>query len=253
MSNILYVVVILAVVCVPFVLTVKHASYILIYGSIFESLRMSLRRAGKSRGPIGWFFRKLTGLFSCNLCMNTQLAFWLCTLPAFFIIREFWGWDKLLASITSQDPSNRMVLFFTSATLILWWMSIASLSMWYWNLSEFRMDRFEKQRVYYERLLSENEFQKNGVRTLFFTPMLFEELLQRINDECSWIDCPFRRADCQDDQIREWRNEKGENNSRISYDALNSAIRKYHYNKSDDIYKNSELIAQLVFEINKAE
>lgn len=59
-------------------------SQILMSGSIFESLRSFI----KKRSAYSFFFNKLEELFSCSLCMSTQVSIWFFTLPSLTIF--FW-------------------------------------------------------------------------------------------------------------------------------------------------------------------
>lgn len=174
------------------ILAIKHIAYILIYGSIFEPTREELKRRAKTGGAQGWVFKKLSGMFSCNLCMITQLTFWLFITPLYFF--------------TSNIGGTNVALTIVSAFLL--WMATASLSMLYWNFSEFRLERFVRQRDYYEELLS--KVVSTGKRQMTFNMESTEELLGFIDDECSHIDCPFRREDCVYDAIRTWvKNKEG--------------------------------------------
>jgi len=59
-------------------LAVKQISYVLVYGSIFDWIRR-LAKQGMESGVPG--ARKLRELFTCTLCVTTQLAIWLIGLP----------------------------------------------------------------------------------------------------------------------------------------------------------------------------
>lgn len=74
----------LAAVYVVAGLALQHAAYILIYGSIFESMRKYLADGGECK-EFPWvkrfFCRKLHEAIKCQLCTITQLTIWCWAAP----------------------------------------------------------------------------------------------------------------------------------------------------------------------------
>lgn len=186
------------------IMAIKHIAYILIYGSIFESLRRTLREKSGA-GVKGWIFKKINGMFTCNLCMVTQLALWMFTLPLLCLVYNRFEEVGIFLNITLKEPLSGVELFILINASLIVWMSTASLSVLYWNLSEFRIERFEKQRAYYERLLSEAV--ADGGYPIILNQNTARMLLRYIDDNCSYIDCSYSRRNCTFHRMREWAEE----------------------------------------------
>lgn len=193
------------VVWILSIMAIKHIAYILIYGSIFGPLRSALREQAGA-GIRGWVFRKINGMFTCNLCMVTQLTFWIFILPLFiFVHYPFEAVDAFFGVTRGGAPSGTGSSILAGISFIVVWMSTASLSIWYWNLSEFRIERFEKLRAYYEQLLSQTA--AGGGKPIVLNHDTAKALLRFIDDNCHYIDCSFSRRNCSYHRMREWADE----------------------------------------------
>lgn len=67
----------------------EHAAYILQYGSLFDSLRKSLRDwacKDEASGLLRWLCAKVVEMIHCQLCCITQLTLWLVVVPASVVV-----------------------------------------------------------------------------------------------------------------------------------------------------------------------
>jgi len=234
---------------------IKHIAYILIYGSVFEPLRLFFREKSRTWGLFGWFFRNMSGLFSCNLCMVTQLSILLFVLPCLVFIHNIIGLENVVAEMTGESISQQLSV--TTIIFATLWLSFftASLSMFYWNISEFKVEKFNKQRLHYEKLLEKAYLSKNSENNV--TPILMptdlREIIEHIENKCWWIDCPFRKSDCFDEKTRVWLEEWGEKNQvdqpLTFLDPVRRSVRTYLWNKTKDDHENNERLSTLYQEL----
>ena len=103
-------------------IAVKQAAYILMHGSIFESLRNWIY--SKMEDEV-FGFEKLNELFTCKVCMTTQVSIWLISVPLMF--------SGLLPSMSL----------------------IGMMAVLFWNLFEYKVQKFEELRRSYEQRESE--------------------------------------------------------------------------------------------------
>lgn len=116
-------------------IAVKHAGYILMYGSIFESLRGFI--ADKmEEGAFG--FEKLNELFTCKVCMSTQVAIWLVAVPL---------------TLSGVLPGGGILIKVAGFAVIAF--AVAGVAVWFWNLSEYRVQKFEEQARQYRSKITE--------------------------------------------------------------------------------------------------
>lgn len=200
---------ILVVVCGALLcgVAVKQASYILMHGSIFLTLRQRIE-SGMNEDRFG--FEKLNELFTCKVCMNTQVAIWLVAVPLMF--------SGLLPN---------MPWYCTVATFLLVAFAVSGLAVWFWNLSEFRAQKFEVERERCETAMDElrESFQlerqryESALSELRQSPIVgdvpdgmpenehltkeqFVKLVTSLESTCRGIGCGYARRDCRTAELR---------------------------------------------------
>jgi hypothetical protein len=179
-------------------LAVKHVADILLYGSIFQPLRSFIAKKETENTP---FFGTLNQLFTCLLCMSTQVAVWLAGVPASIIAWMHFGdvWVSLF------------VLFVAT-------MAVATLGMGLWTLLEYSPNRFhargreldEANRKVRELTLllraSANTVvlrSKDGFEVFFGKDEYFS-FLDATLAKCKNIGCSIRRHFCHSDRIKDF-------------------------------------------------
>ncbi len=124
-------------------LAVKHMAYILINGNIFQELRTyfltsSEESVGRSRRK---FFRKMYVLFSCNLCMTMQLAFWVIAIPTAVVIH--FKYPSPLEWWSAVSLPNYLELPLTGLAVFLFSVVVAALAMTWWRILEYPQELIE--------------------------------------------------------------------------------------------------------------
>lgn len=132
-----------------FGLAVRQMSFILFFGSVFESLRTGIKKKLESTAKgtkSEWFWLKTNQLFTCHLCMMAQVAIWTTaftlivltiSMPHFLI--------KLIGFRVDLFPEIILNVGFT----FIFAMSIAAVAMGFWNLIEFFPRRLEEQKKFF--------------------------------------------------------------------------------------------------------
>ncbi len=116
-------------------IAVKQAAYILMHGSIFESLRNWIY--SKMEDEV-FGFEKLNELFTCKVCMTTQVSIWLISVPLMFS-----------GLLPSMSLIGMMAVFLCVA------FAVSGLAVLFWNLFEYKVQKFEELRRSYEQRESE--------------------------------------------------------------------------------------------------
>ena len=171
-------------------IAVKHASYILMHGSVFESLRNFIK---KQMQDDVFGFEKLNELFTCKVCMNTQVALWMVALP-------------LLLSGNLSILGKWMTAPVFAVTLF----SVSGMATWFWNLSEFRSQKFhELEAQHQSELALLREAIAKGATDREFTQVnqlqesQFLLIVEALEKECRGIGCGYRRRTCRRNKATE--------------------------------------------------
>lgn len=123
---------------------VKHTAYVLRGGSIFQPLRNYIQqrnmRAGNiiSRAVFGFF----SGVFSCSLCMTTQLSIWLVAVPASYLAHKRYG--HIAQNLAGGNLPISAEWFLTVLGTFMLAMAVAGVAMAVWRLSEFPAELMEQ-------------------------------------------------------------------------------------------------------------
>lgn len=133
------------IVALAAVVAVRHATLILLKGSIFEGLRTWIEIKMED-GVVG--FEKLHELFTCKLCMLTQAAIWLVGVPLFFIGL----WLGVVDTLAGQDITLWREVFVLAAISTLSVFTIAGLSLYWWDRAEFAERRYHEMAADHEEL-----------------------------------------------------------------------------------------------------
>jgi hypothetical protein len=171
-------------------IAVKHASYILMHGSVFESLRNFIK---KQMQDDVFGFEKLNELFTCKVCMNTQVALWMVALP-------------LLLSGNLSFLGTWMTAPVFAVTLF----SVSGMATWFWNLSEFRSQKFHELEVQHQSELAflRKAIAKGGsdygiTQTTQLQEKQFFLIVEAMEKECRGIGCGYRRRTCRQNKAAE--------------------------------------------------
>ncbi|KND48883.1 MAG: hypothetical protein AB200_00450 [Parcubacteria bacterium C7867-005] len=171
---------------------VKQASYILIHGSIFESLRNWIED-GMHRE---WFgFEKLRELFTCQLCMTTQVSIWLVAIPLL---------------LSGRVPAVGFVE--TVAGFAVTVFAVSGLAIWFWNLSESGPKRLEADRKRYDQIIislrkeisSGAPPEQTSAPSSYMDREMFGRLLDHIESACKGHGCGYSRRDCRREEARQF-------------------------------------------------
>lgn len=174
-------------------LAVKHMAYVLLVGNIFQPLRTWIQDQEQIRwqSQYRWlFFRKLRVLFSCNLCMCTQLALWTVAVPASYLAHKRYG--HILRGIAGGQLPWGTEWPLTALATFLFAMFVAGMAMAIWRVTEFpqeyaeRMAQMREQELFNQLaatvqtsdpVLLEDVVERFGYENLF-------EFLRRLHDDC---------------------------------------------------------------------
>lgn len=171
-------------------IAVKHASYILMHGSVFESLRNFIK---KQMEDDVFGFEKLNELFTCKVCMNTQVALWMVAFP-------------LLLSGNLSFLGTWMTAPIFAVTLF----SVSGMATWFWNLSEFRSQKFHELEARHqsELTLLRKAITKGGsdygiTQATQLQEQQFFLIVEAMEMGCRGIGCGYRRRDCRQNKAAE--------------------------------------------------
>lgn len=173
--------------------SVKHISYILMHGSVFNGLRKIIRKRAQDKK---FGFAKLNQLFTCKVCMNTQMSIWCVALPVAF--------SGILPHELLEYPSLGILFF-----LILIF-SVSGLAVLFWNISEYQVLEFERQIKNYEaelrilRLaaLGHSGPDSGGAEPSCITLDQLKKILNEISSRCDDIGCGYTKRDCRVETLR---------------------------------------------------
>lgn len=205
-------------------LAVKHVTMILLEGSIFGGLRSAIRirMEGGSRS-----FRQLHELFSCRLCMSTQVSMWFVGVPTLLILHRRGLKILLHAGISPVEAWITLLL-----GGFLWAMAIASVAYFLLQYAEFHPRRFRRmQQDYEEQLQALRGMLQNGeaaqpVTVHAFTRQHFIDLAQAVQRACCYYGCDASRRRCRkravEEELTSWQREH--NASDATYQVVLGAL-----------------------------
>jgi hypothetical protein len=223
------------------VLSVMHIATILIEGSIFEEMRGAFReRAGRSL-----LFRQLRDLFTCRLCMSTQVTIWFVTVPSLFA--RFWFVPLGKIAAAGLVPCWLDVLG-TGLIAFVANMAIARLAIVAYEKLSRKISRLENANAALKAELaaartrlasladSENSVAIAATSAYdSFSLKDFSELVGVYMRKCASINCSFRRGDCLRDRASgaatDWAKETGagDDKEQTLYRALIEGLQLYIY------------------------
>jgi hypothetical protein len=209
-------------------------SFILLFGSVFESLRTGVRKKFQSTGEgtrSEWFWLKINQLFTCHLCMTAQVAIWT---TMFTLIILTISMPHFLINLVGFKVGLFAEIILNIGFIFIFAMSIAAVAMGFWNLIEFFPRRLEEQKEFLREHL-ELEMERNYIqeqkkeevrRELLYelgairknkdlearikkitdaheAPINieffeFKELLEALSKNCAAIGCSASRKDCRE-------------------------------------------------------
>lgn len=157
-------------------LAVKHMAYVLIVGNIFQPLRTWIQDQENNpwqSEPRWLLFRKLRVLFSCNLCMCTQLSLWTVAVPTSYVAHKRYG--HIVRDLAGGSlPWGTEWLLALLATF-LFAMFVAGLAMMIWRVTEFPQEYAERMAQFREQEL----FNELAVTVQSTEPILLEDVIER--------------------------------------------------------------------------
>lgn len=237
-------------------LVVKHAAFILMYGSIFDWLRdqgiRRRKRLAKNRMEEGCksslsykFWKKLDQLFSCNLCMTTQCSLWIFAIPITVFVHLRWEhpFERLWGVII---PFVAEALLFVIMILVLA-MAIGATGLFFWNLLEHLPSKRDIQRRAIERrdlrlavMKMKKESKEQGL-VVDFTLEDWLALIGRLDIECI-AECGQGRRICRENILLEflnnWLQGKGVNSilAPLLEEVLLVALSGHYYPSKETEY-----------------
>ena len=198
-------------------LAVKQSAFILLHGSVFDWLRVKIKRKmiRYDGGAKGWYYAKMQELFTCNLCMTSQVSFWNVTVP--LTVLAHLRWDHPVEIIVNAELSFLTESLFILLFMFIVTMAISAVAMGIWGVTEY----FPKKREEERKLLKEimNSYSANlysnysavisGVQeseALNFTKDDFNDLIYEMDLACLSIGCSYSRRDCRENKFERWFN-----------------------------------------------
>lgn len=191
-------------------LAVKHVADILLYGSIFQPLRSFIAR---KESEDAMFFGTLHQLFTCLLCMSTQVSVWLAGVPAHLITWNLYGniWLSLFSAFVAT-------------------MAVATLGMGLWTALEYSPNRFHargkeleeaNRKVRELTLMLRSSSALHGARSetafeVFLSKDEYFKFLDSSIAKCKNIGCVIRRHFCQVERITEFYDSWSRNNPEVA-------------------------------------
>ena len=236
----------------------KHASFILMHGSVFEWLRAWVRRGTKeTTGRKQWMFKKLHEIFTCHLCMTTQVSIWTVALPLMTILAL--RYPGMLSHLTVRDmPMATEVVFFPFAWFIASIVN-AAVAMAFWNLTE-HLPEVKKEMERHHRtneeaaaaMVAETERHNQSLEIVAAqqvlthqeskTPVAFEDFQKMIDmmaGDCDGIGCGYGRRDCRVKGVEDFAKDLADRES-LSYSQrtklqrlLSRAARRFNQLRYD--------------------
>lgn len=177
-------------------LAVMNIADVLVNGSIFEGLRSAIAYR-RDRGQ--WLFKILNQLFTCMLCMSTQVALWIIAIPAAVILHEH---------------TNNWLAAASLGALVA--MAVAGFSLGIWMAFQYSPKRFhalkqENDMLWMkleelERMKTQRSQSKKNRQTFrtAFSLEVFGQLIESAEAKCSDIGCSVMETYCSFDVWRAW-------------------------------------------------
>ncbi|MFA5954904.1 MAG: hypothetical protein WC817_05250 [Patescibacteria group bacterium] len=184
-------------------MAVKQMSVILMHGSVFAWLRQAIVLRSEQKR---WPFIKLHELFTCPLCMTSQVALWVVGAPLAYVLLSFDWCERLFGNtlVWHERVAAGLLIPFVGS------MSIAAIALWIWDIVDYKPNKFRAERKRYESLLAEQVDILRGVlQTTTFDPAVLLGLFQELTYEqftgivaavewcCRDIGCATGRENCR--------------------------------------------------------
>lgn len=226
-------------------LAVKQAAFILLYGSIFDWLRKGINKKMKTAESKGskWFWEKANELFTCILCMATQVAIWMCAVP--FIILLHIRYPHPFELVLQNQLPFSLEIFFACLLAFIVSMAIAGVSMAIWNFSEYPSKKLGLIKKYHQIMLESNLTHPNSYANndkdiiQKFSLLNLLKLFDLMEEKCPGLGCGPDRVECREDTILEYIKEWAALNQ-LPYPQLKLTNRlgeifKYYYTNANTI------------------
>lgn len=251
----------LLVFLIVFGLAVKHAAFILMYGSIFDWLRNGIARqlrlaeTKKPHSPVHLFWIKMHELFTCNLCLTTQMGIWLCGLPVAIFLHLRWPHPFELLAGRELLLAGEVTLFLLTVFILAMVAAAAAMVLWYaTELLPRKVTAYRQQQL---NLETKNRLLETQVRQLVRTAVAarldhqkkdfsladFQNLVAHLDSECGHIGCGWSRMECRQKEATEfvsnWAGQHIGHNSEQVLEHLNQALPIYFKNKNSYAYDES--------------
>jgi hypothetical protein len=203
---------------------IKQMSYIIVNGSIFNWIRDGFKRGMRDNVPGS---ETLHALFTCTLCMTTQLSLWLVTLPTLVVL--FVGVVDL-----QFLPAEGIARFlYTVGFGLMLGFGVGGLATIFMTRTEYPPTKYQRLYRDHTRLQSDYNLleadldllqesydllrsqRDSSVSSSINLPVSLEDmtaLFDKIDRSCKGIQCLIRRSYCFDDTAAdvcaEWVKEK---------------------------------------------
>lgn len=225
-------------------LAVRQMSFIILFGSIFQSLRDWIAEKYYHSAEYSFnkrFWLKINQLFTCHLCMTAQVALWT---TMFIIIFLTIVKSHFLINVLEFKVNLFPEVIINIGFIFIFAMATAALAMGFWNLIEYFPKKLAMQkeflRKYLEFEMEKNEIQsewqeqrevlrreleneievlfRSGVErkvmdivilkkeeiTLLFTISNFKQLIEKLSKHCDSIGCSKAKKDCRAEVSRKY-------------------------------------------------
>lgn len=197
-------------------LAVKHISFILIVGSIFEPMRRKIQKNFNwtDKKVHKFFLGKINELLSCNLCLTAQVSIWFIAVPFYLFL--YTSNHHFLVDVFNFKIEIFLEIFLNFLVVFLFSMAIASLAYVFWTISEYLPKKLKIMEDFYkEQILiqikatsSVKKTSKEVKNTVQFSDVFkmkdFENAIDFIDNNCVNIDCAIERRNCRQENLNKF-------------------------------------------------
>jgi len=227
--------IILIIVLILLPLAVKEISFILMHGSIFESLRVK---------TVKW--KSLEKLFSCHLCMTAQVSIWFVTMPLFFIL-FLHNHHFLMNNFNLNADCLVEEIFVNVFACFMFTMGIACLAKFFWDATEYLPQKLKATKDFLDKKIQIDSIMtmnsnvstvKNKTQVLTFKDFTlsdFYNIIKYLYGKCNHFDCAVERRDCRKQEVftflTNWYKDKNGADPHffsLLQDKVESALKRYY-------------------------